>query len=58
MQEKMDKLNITPSKVSKYGINIAKDGITRSASQILGQKDVNMIKLEKYGLKLSMFHVK
>ena len=47
MQEKMDKLNITPSKVSKYGINIAKDGISRSASQVLGQKDVNMSKIRE-----------
>ena len=47
MQEKMDKLNITPSKVSKYGINIAKDGVSRSASQVLGQKDVNMSKIRE-----------
>ena len=47
MQEKMDKLNITPSKVSKYGINIAKDGISRSASQVLGQKGVNMSKIRE-----------
>jgi tRNA uridine 5-carboxymethylaminomethyl modification enzyme len=47
MQEKMDKLNITPSKVSKYGVNIAKDGISRSASQILGQKGVNMSKIRE-----------
>jgi len=47
MQEKMDKLNITPSKISKYGINIAKDGVSRSASQVLGQKDVNMSKIRE-----------
>ncbi len=47
MQETMDKLNITPTKISKYGINIAKDGITRSASQVLGQKDVNMSKIRE-----------
>ena len=46
-QEKMDKLNITPTKISKYGINIAKDGISRSASQVLGQKDVNMSKIRE-----------
>ena len=46
-QEKMDKLNITPTKISKYGINIAKDGINRSASQVLGQKDVNMSKIRE-----------
>ena len=42
---KMEKLSITPSKVAKYGINIAKDGISRNAYQILGQKDVNMPKI-------------
>ena len=41
----MEKLSITPSKVAKYGINIAKDGISRNAYQILGQKDVNMPKI-------------
>ena len=46
-QETMDKLNITPTKISKYGINIAKDGISRSASQVLGQKDVNMSKIRE-----------
>ena len=47
MQERMDKLYITPSKISKYGINIAKDGISRSASLVLGQKDVNMSKIRE-----------
>ena len=47
MHETMDKLNITPTKISKYGINIAKDGISRSASQVLGQKDVNMSKIRE-----------
>ena len=44
---KMNNLNISPSKVEKYGINIAKDGINRSASQILGQKSVNMNKIRE-----------
>ncbi len=39
---KMDNLNISPSKISKFGINIAKDGILRSASEILSQKGVDM----------------
>ena len=41
----MENLKITPSKVSKFGINIAKDGISRTASQILSQKGVNMSKI-------------
>ena len=47
IQAKMDKLSITPSKVSKYGVNIAKDGVSRSATQILGQKSVNMSKIRE-----------
>ena len=46
-QIKMDKLKITPSKVSKYGINIAKDGVTRTANEILAQKSVNMKKIRE-----------
>ena len=47
IQLRMDKLMITPSKVSKFGINIAKDGVNRSANQILGQKSVNMNKIRE-----------
>ena len=41
----MDKLNISPSRVSEFKINIAKDGVLRSATQILSQKGVNMRKI-------------
>ena len=44
---KMIKLKITPSKVTKFGINIAKDGILRSADQILSQKGVSMSKVRE-----------
>ena len=46
-RSKMDLLKITPSKVAKFGVNIAKDGLTRSANQILGQKSVNMSKIRE-----------
>ena len=46
-QLKMEKLLITPSKVSNYGIKIAKDGVKRSAIQILSQKSVNMDKIRE-----------
>ena len=46
-QNKMEKLIISPSKVAKYGINIAKDGINRNATQILSQKSVNMDKIRE-----------
>ena len=47
IQNKMDKLKITPSKAEKYRVNIAKDGVSRSATQILGHKSVNMIKIRE-----------
>ncbi len=47
IQKKMDKLKITPSKVSNYGVNIAKDGVSRSATDVLGQKSVNMLKIRE-----------
>ena len=43
----MNKLSISPSKLSKFGINIAKDGNLRSADQVLGQKDVDMKKIRE-----------
>ncbi len=47
IQSQMDKLNITPSKIAKFGVNIAKDGVSRSANQVLGQKSVNMHKIRE-----------
>ncbi len=47
IEQKMEKLSITPTKASKYGLNIAKDGISRSAAQVLGQKSVNMSKIRE-----------
>ena len=34
----MSNLSISPSKADKHGIKIAKDGVLRSADQILAQK--------------------
>ena len=36
----MSNLNISPSKADKFGIKIAKDGVFRSAEEILTQKSV------------------
>ncbi len=47
IQSRMEKLEITPTKAAKYGINISKDGAKRSANQILGQKSVNMSKIRE-----------
>jgi len=41
----MSNLNISPSKAEKFGVKIAKDGVFRSAEEILTQKSVNMSKI-------------
>ena len=41
----MSTLQISPSKVAKFNIKIAKDGIFRSADEILTQKGVDMPKI-------------
>ena len=46
-KKKMDNLKISPTKVAKYGVNIAKDGVNRSATQILSQISVNMDKIRQ-----------
>ena len=51
----MHKLSITPSKVSKYSIKVAKDGISRSANEILNQKGVDMIKIRKIWPEIPYF---
>ncbi len=47
IQSKMSKLTISPTKVSKFGVNIAKDGVKRNANQILSQKSVDMLKIRE-----------
>ena len=44
---KMDNLRISPSEAEKYGINIAKDGIYRSANSVLSQKGIKMSKIRE-----------
>ena len=46
-EEKMSSLKISPTKASKFKINIAKDGINRNAMDILSQKSVNMRKIRE-----------
>ncbi len=53
ISNKMDELKISPSKVSKFGVKIAKDGILRTASNILAQKGVTMDKIRKIWPELS-----
>jgi tRNA uridine 5-carboxymethylaminomethyl modification enzyme len=55
----MSNLNISPSKADKFGVKIAKDGVFRSAEEILTQKNINMNKIreiwpeiENYGVEI------
>jgi NAD/FAD-utilizing enzyme apparently involved in cell division len=56
IDKKMLNLSITPSKVSKYDIKIAKDGSYRNAVEILTQKDVDMIKIRKIWPEIPFFN--
>ena len=51
----MTKLKISPSKIEKFGIKIAKDGIYRSANEILSQKDVKMDKIREIWPEIPVF---
>ena len=55
IQFKMEKLSISPTKIKKYGINIAKDGVNRTANQILGQKSVDMNKIREIWPEIEYF---
>ncbi len=43
----MTNLIVSPTKVAKYGVNIAKDGVSRNAEKILSQKGVKMSKIRE-----------
>ncbi len=47
ISSKLYKLSLSPSNAEKSGIKIAKDGVIRSANQILSQKGVNISKLRE-----------
>ena len=49
----MSNLNISPSKADKFGIKIAKDGVLRSAEEVLTQKGVNMKKIREIWPEIS-----
>jgi len=55
IDKKMHKLHISPSKVSKYSIKVAKDGILRSANEILTQKGVDMLQIRKIWPEIPYF---
>ncbi len=51
----MSSLSISPTKADKHGIKVAKDGILRSADEVLAQKDANMNKIRKIWPEISDF---
>ncbi len=51
----MSSLSISPTKAEKYGIKIAKDGILRSADEILAQKGANMSKIREIWTEIMDF---
>ena len=61
-QGKIDKISkimsnshISPTKANKFGIKIAKDGVLRSANEILTQKEVNMDKIREIWNEIPLF---
>jgi len=56
LDRKMKNISITPSKLSKYSIKIAKDGVSRNACEILNQKGVDMIKIREIWPKIPFFN--
>ena len=53
--ELMRSLSITPSKAEKHDIKIAKDGISRSAEDILSRKTVNINKIREIWPEIPYF---
>jgi len=51
----MSNIRISPTKADKHGIKIAKDGILRSAEEILAQKGADMIKIRKIWPEINDF---
>jgi tRNA uridine 5-carboxymethylaminomethyl modification enzyme len=47
ISDKMSNFAVSPSKIQKYDIKIAKDGVLRSSNEILTQKGVDMIKIRE-----------
>ena len=55
ISRKMDELYISPTKIAFSGIKVAKDGVLRSASEILTQKGVNMEKIREIWPDISIY---
>ena len=55
ISSQMSNISISPTKADKFGIKIAKDGVLRSAEEILAQKDADMNKLRKIWPEINNF---
>ena len=51
----MKSLTITPTKAEKYGVKIAKDGVLRSAEDILSRKTINLNKIREIWPEIPYF---
>ncbi|MDA9631531.1 tRNA uridine-5-carboxymethylaminomethyl(34) synthesis enzyme MnmG, partial [Candidatus Pelagibacter sp.] len=52
---KMNQSTISPNKIEKFGVKIAKDGILRPSNEILAQKGVNMKKIREIWSDIPFF---
>ncbi len=55
LNKKLSNLSISPSKIRKFGVNIAKDGVLRSSFEVLSQKGVNMHKIREIWPEIPYF---
>jgi len=53
---KMQTLHISPSKISDFGVKIAKDGVLRSSNEILSQKGADMSKIREIWPDIPFFN--
>ena len=58
ISKKMLELSITPTKIEKFGIKIAKDGVLRKSNEILTQKEVDMEKIREIWPDIPFFDKK
>ena len=56
INRKMSKLTISPSKISEFGIKIAKDGVLRNSNEILTQKGVDMSRIREIWPEIPYFN--
>ena len=51
----LDNLTLSPSKAEKHGIKLAKDGVIRTANEILGQKSVDLQRLRNIWSEITFY---